>query len=224
MTSPLNRLQSLAQTYNLMPTIAVLQQNAQGVQISIEMDISQFEKKPVGSAVLKQTAWGKNQETAKIKAVKEILKHKSIKALTVSATQPLFPEQMGGGSKNYKKKPRKNKQGEDGTWISASCFFNHPNIALTLFEKFLAERGALVEYRESGEYPECKVECVVDGNVVGTGTAKGKWTAKKYAIKHAYFAMKNADKKEDESKEGATKSEPAAGEAEQKEGEAEVTA
>ena len=50
--------------------------------------------------------------------------------------------------------------------------------------EFLAERGALVEYNESGEYPECKVECVIDGNVVGTGTAKGKWTAKKYAIKH----------------------------------------
>jgi len=220
MSSPLARLQQLAQTYNLVPTIAVLQQNGQGVQISIEMDISQFEKKPAGAVVLRQTAYGKNQEAAKIKAVREILKHKSIKALTVSATQPLFPEQMH--NKNYKKKKGKQqKKGEqDGTWISASCFFNHPNIALTLFEKFLAERGALVEYNESGEYPECKVECVIDGNVVGTGTAKGKWTAKKYAIKHAYFALKNADK---EKGKGETKSEPT-GEEEQKEGEAETTA
>lgn len=49
MSSPLARLQQLAQTYNLVPTIAVLQQNGQGVQISIEMDISQFEKKPAGT-------------------------------------------------------------------------------------------------------------------------------------------------------------------------------
>lgn len=218
MTGPMNRLQQLAQTYNLMPTIAVLQQNGQGVQISIEMDISQFEKKPAGAVVLRQVAWGKNQEQAKLKAVKEVLKHKSIKALTVSATQPLFPEQMHTTKSYKKKKGKQHKKGDqDGTWISASCFFNHPNIALTLFEKFLAERGALVEYVESGEYPECKVDCVIDGNVVGTGTSKGKWTAKKYAIKHAYYALKNEEKAKGEGE--TTKTEPT-GDEEQKEGEA----
>eukprot|EP00492_Amphilonche_elongata_P004040 TRINITY_DN4420_c0_g1_i1.p2 TRINITY_DN4420_c0_g1~~TRINITY_DN4420_c0_g1_i1.p2 ORF type:complete len:50 (+),score=19.16 TRINITY_DN4420_c0_g1_i1:19-168(+) len=35
------------------------------VQISIEMDISQFEKKPKGSVVLRQVAWGKNRNEAK---------------------------------------------------------------------------------------------------------------------------------------------------------------
>jgi len=206
MSSPLNQLQQLAQTYNLMPTIATLKQNNQGVQISIEMDISQFEKKPKGSVVLRQVAWGKNQNEAKTKAVKEILKHKSIKARSVQ--QPLFPPQ-----KRKKKKQNKNKNGEDGTWISSSCFFNHPNVALTLFEKFLSERGSLVEYKESGTYPECKVEVIVDGNLTGTGTSKGKWTAKKYAIKQAYFALKNKDKKTDG--KGTAKTD--AGEEEQKE-------
>jgi len=205
----MNRLQQLSQTYNLMPTIAVLQQNQQGVQISIEMDISQFEKKPEGSVVLRQVAWGKTTDQAKQKAVKEILKHKQIKALTVSTT-PLFPP-------NKKKRQRQQRDGEEGTWISASCFFNHPNVALTLFEKFLSERGSLVEYKESGEYPECKVECIVDGTVTGTGTAKGKWTAKKYAIKQAYFSLKKSDK--NETAEGEMKVEAKTEGEEQKEGE-----
>jgi len=183
----MNQLQKLCTTYNLSPTVAVMKQTAKGVQISIEMDISQFENKAAGAVVLRQVAWGSDQEQAKVKAVKEILKHSSIKALTVSSTQPLFPTKG-----NKKKKQQKNDDGE--TWISASCFSTNPNKALALFEKFLAERGHLVEYKESGEYPKCEVECIVDGVVKGKGEAKGKWGAKKWAIKKAYFALKNEGK------------------------------
>lgn len=154
------------------------------------MDISALESKAAGSVVLRQVAWGKNENAAKLQAVKHMLNHKALKSLGNTST-PLFPSKT-----QKRRKKRQNNNGEEGTWISASCFFSHPNIALTLFEKFLAERGSLVEYNESGEYPKCEVEVVVDGNSIGKGHAKGMWSAKKFAIKQAYFKLKNADKQD----------------------------
>lgn len=172
-----------------MPTIAVLKQADKGMQISIEMDVSQFEKKPAGSVVLRQLAWGADIETAKSTAVLELLKHETLKDKVGTTTQqPLFPGKNGN---------------KDGTWISKTCFFTHPNKALTLFEKYMTERGSLVSYNESGSFPKCKVECLVDGTVRGTGESKGSWTAKKYAIKEAYFWCKNQDQEAAKATPGA---------------------
>merc|ERR1719499_1718814 len=195
--TPLEKLQMLAQNHSLMPTIAVLKQTDKGMQISIEMDVSAFEDKPAGSVVLRQLAWGTDIEAAKTTAVLELLKHESLADKVKAAATPLFPKKGEGEGDS-------NEKSEDGTWISKSCFFNHPNLALMLFERYMTERGSLVTYNESGEFPKCKVECVIDGTVRGTGTSKGMWTAKKFAIKEAYYWCKTQDKEGSSTKEGET--------------------
>jgi len=188
----------LAQNHNLMPTIAVLKQTEKGMQVSIEMDVSAFEDKPQGSVVLRQLAWGTDVEAAKSSAVTELLKHESLASKVAATATPLFPKK-GEEGEDSDQKP----EGEDGTWISKTCFFNHPNLALMLFERYMTERGSLVTYKESGEFPKCQVECMVDGVARGTGNSKGMWTAKKYAIKEAYYWCKKQDK-EAKTTEGET--------------------
>merc|ERR550517_404785 len=130
------------------------------------MDVSAFEDKPAGSVVLRQLAWGKDIESAKSTAVLELLKHESLADKVKAAATPLFPKGEKEGETS------ESNDNDDGTWISKTCFFNHPNLALMLFERYMTERGSLISYQESGEYPQCKVEVLVDGEVRGTGTSK----------------------------------------------------
>lgn len=75
----------------------------------------------------------------------------------------------------------------EGTWIAQSCFRKDPNLAEKLFKRYCNENNLDLSFNESGEYPQCKVEVVLNGQVVATGKGKGPWGAKVWAMKEAYF-------------------------------------
>jgi len=80
-----------------------------------------------------------------------------------------------------------NYDGCDGTWIAQKMFQTDANKAERLFERYCKENGLILGYKSYGEYPQCKVECYINHQMVATGTGKGPWGAKKWAMKEAYF-------------------------------------
>jgi len=188
---PLEQLQSLCSTHGLVPTISVEEKTALGMKIAIEIDISKLQGEKEGTTKLKQIQWGTELDKAKKSAVEELLKH--------ALLAPHVKKQVEEAAKTEvaSTNTANANDDEEETWISQSCFFSNPNLALKLFEKFIAEKNAVVTYEESGEWPKCEIKCLVNGEVRGTGTAKGPWGAKKHAIKEAYFWCKNNLKKQE---------------------------
>lgn len=93
----------------------------------------------------------------------------------------------GRGGGNWRNKGDKNYDGCEGTWIAQRMFMNDANKAEKLFERYCRENSLILGYKEMGDYPDCKCECYINNNLVATGTGKGPWGAKKWAMKEAYF-------------------------------------
>lgn len=136
-----------------------------------------------------QTMLAQNQSVSFTKEQKTQLLQ-VVNGVNEQCKQSFFKNSWGnswGGGNRWNNGPKPDYTGCDGTWIAQKMFQTNANKAEKLFERYCKENDLTLEYKEHGEYPQCKCECYINGSIVATGTGKGPWGAKKWCMKEAYF-------------------------------------